>query len=66
MGGCAERVGVFEVRGVEVTVEHKPYVMPLQLVTEQWVVRCDCGLYEQFNAESDANGRASEHKESGT
>lgn len=48
------------------TFEHNPYVMTIQLVTEQWVVRCDCGLYEQFNAESDANGRASEHKESGT
>lgn len=66
MGRCFARVGVFEVWCVEVTLEHSPYVMPIQLVTEQWVVRCDCGLYEQFNAESDANGRASQHKESNT
>lgn len=45
---------------------HRPYVTKYVLVTDHWVVRCNCGLNEEHNDEASANARASEHKESGS
>lgn len=46
---------------------HAPQILPMAGVTDEWVVRCDCGckLYEQYPTKEEAEERADEAQEAG-
>ena len=47
--------------------EHAPVVVPMGGDTPKWryVVRCSCGLNEQYASEAEAHARASDHAATG-
>lgn len=42
---------------------HDPYVVPYANITDQWMVRCRCGLMEAYQTEPDAQTRSDQHAE---